>query len=378
MWLPEALAKQKLAEHGVLVPLGSVVKSPAEAEAIARRFPCGSVIKAQVPFGQRGKRGAVRFAATPAAAAKAAGDLLGSTIQTVVVQEVLVEERVPVARELFAAVTREPSGASPVVLFCSAGGVDVEETHAIAGGVRQRRVDIRRGFNLADAEALASDAPPSAKVAVASVLTELYGIYRELDAELVEVNPLALATDGRLMALDCKLVVDDSALSRHPNLPTIAVEGTPLERRARAEGLLFIELDGNVGVLANGAGLTMATLDAVVHFNGRPANFMEIGGDAYKKSATALSILLDHPGVQGLLINLCGAYARTDVIVGGLLAAWRELQPTVPVVFSIHGTGEDEAVRLVRDGWGVEPYPQMDDAVQAAIALAARRPTAGR
>ena len=145
---------------------------------------------------------------------------------------------------------------------------------------------------------------------------------------------------------------------------------TELEARAKEHGLKYIELDGEVGVLANGAGLTMTTMDAIRHFGGAPANFLEIGGDAYTKGKAALEIVLANPRVKSLLINFCGAFARTDVMVGGLLEAWEELKPDLPVVFSIHGTGEDEAIALVKEKLGIEPYDLMDHAVEAAVEAA--------
>jgi succinyl-CoA synthetase beta subunit len=178
--------------------------------------------------------------------------------------------------------------------------------------------------------------------------------------------------DGHFIALDCKLTVDDSAL---PRQEALARTGSPdkttdLEARAKALHLKYIELDGEVGVLANGAGLTMTTMDAIRHFGGAPANFMEIGGDSYTKAVPALEIVLDNPKVKALLVNFCGAFARTDVMAEGVVNAWLELKPKIPIVFTIHGTGEDEAIAMVRSRLGIEPVDLMDDAVKAAVAAA--------
>jgi succinyl-CoA synthetase beta subunit len=251
--------------------------------------------------------------------------------------------------------------------------MDIEEIHAAAPGrVLREHVSVQQGLDAAAAGRLAARAglPQEAGAALGAMLPALYSLYWTLDAELLEINPLAMTADGTLVALDCKLVIDDSAAFRQPALPPPAPSGTALERRARAEGLVYIELDGDVGVLANGAGLTMSTMDAVTYFGGRPANFMEIGGDAYRKAEPALSIVLANPRVKSLLVNLCGAFARTDVIVEGVLAAWDALKPELPVAFSIHGTGEARAIELVRSRLGVEPHDLMDDAVKAAIAMA--------
>jgi len=174
------------------------------------------------------------------------------------------------------------------------------------------------------------------------------------------------------VALDCKFVLDDAAIYRQPQLAPHGSPGTmtDLEKRGAAAGLKMIQLDGNVGVLANGAGLTMTTMDVIRHFGGRPANFLEIGGEAYTKSEIALDLVLSNPGVKSLVINFCGAFARTDVMAGGVVKAWAKLKPKVPVFFSIHGTGEDEAVQLVREELGIEPYDFMEDAIQAAVKAA--------
>ena len=200
----------------------------------------------------------------------------------------------------------------------------------------------------------------------------LYRAYRDNDAELLEINPLARLEDGRLVALDCKFVLDDSGIQRRQEL---AGTGSPetlsaLEARARALGLRYIELDGDIGVLANGAGLTMTTMDVIAHHGGRPANFLEIGGDAYTRARPALELVLDNPRIKCLLVNFCGAFARTDVMTGGLLDAWEALTPTIPVFFSVRGTGSAEAQAMLRERLGVTPCETMDEAIVAAIAAA--------
>jgi succinyl-CoA synthetase beta subunit len=181
-----------------------------------------------------------------------------------------------------------------------------------------------------------------------------------------------LLTDGTLLALDCKLIIDDASAGRQADLAALAApeQLTALERRAQDAGLKFIELDGDIGLLANGAGLTMTTMDIIAYLDGRPANFLEIGGEAYTKAETALGLVLAHPNVKSLVVNFCGAFARTDVMADGVTAAWLKLAPEIPVFFSIHGTGEEEAVRIVRERLGVEPFALMEDAVAAAIEAA--------
>lgn len=372
MFLEEAAAKSLLAGAGVRIPGGARATTAFEAEAAARAIGRPVAVKAQVPAGKRGKSGGIRFAATPAEARAAAGSILGTELAGFRVEAVLVEERVDIARELYAAVVTDAARRGPVLLFSTEGGVDIEETFAARPeAVLQHPLDIRRPLDARAAEArLAPVGLGAAAAAVARLLATLYEVYRAKDADLVEVNPLAVATSGEVVALDAKVVIDDAALGRHPELPKAPPSGTDLERRGAEQGLLFVELDGDVGVLANGAGLTMATMDAVAHFGGRPANFLEIGGQNYRRATEALGLVLANPRVKSLLVNLCGAYARTDVIVEGFLAGWEALKPTLPVAFSIHGTGEARAIQLVKERLALEPYDRMDDAVREAIAAA--------
>ncbi len=375
MFLEEAAGKARLAAAGVRIPGGRRAATPDEAGAAARAIGRPVVVKAQVPAGRRGKSGGVRFAETPAGAAKVAEALLGRDLGGVRVEAVLVEERVEVARELYAAVVTDAARRAPALLFSTEGGVDIEETVAVRpDAVIRHGLDIRRALEPAEAaRAIAAAGLGAAAGPVAALLSTLYDVYRANDAELVEVNPLALTRAGEVVALDAKVVIDDAALGRHPERPAPPPIGTDLERRGRDMGLLFVELDGDVGVLANGAGLTMATMDAVAHFGGRPANFLEIGGQNYKRATDAIGLVLANPRVKSLLVNLCGAYARTDVIIEGFLSGWHALKPDLPVAFSIHGTGSARAVDLVEARLGIAPYERMDDAVKAAIAAARGR-----
>ena len=368
MDFPEHHAKPLLARAGLTVPRGGFAADADGAAARAREVGGAVVVKAQVPAGGRGKAGAVRFADAPEEAAAAAAELLEMTVAGFAVSGVLVEERVDLRRELYAAVLNDAESRGPLVLFSTEGGVDIEEVHvATPERVLRRALDIRQGL---------SGLEPEERGAVAAALVTLYGVYRELDAELLEVNPLAIAAGGEAVALDCKLSMDDAARPRHAELVeqvarSLPETGTELERRARELGLYFIELDGDVGVLANGAGLTMTTMDVISHYGGAPANFLEIGGDAYTKATPALRLALDNPKVRSLVVNFCGAFARTDVMAEGVVAAIEELRPELPISFSIRGTGEEEAIALVRERLGKEPYDHMDEAVVAAIEAAA-------
>ena len=355
------------------VPRGVLCTSAAEAAKAAQQIgPC--VVKAQVPTGKRGKAGGIKLANSPAEAERVAGQILGMTIGDYTVERLLIEEQGKIEREFYAAVLHDTAARKPLILFSTEGGMDIEEIAAekpqairrllveIGGTPTSHDIaDMLAGLDLGDAEAQ-----------IADILERLYAAYRARDAELLEINPLALLADGRVVALDCKFVLDDAAVYRQAQIAPHGSPGamTELERRGAEAGLKLIQLDGNVGVLANGAGLTMTTMDVISHFGGRPANFLEIGGEAYTKAEIALDLVLSNPGVKSLVINFCGAFARTDVMADGVVKAWAKLKPKVPVFFSIHGTGEDEAVALVRQQLGIEPYDFMEDAIQAAVKAA--------
>lgn len=374
MNLEEHAAKQHiLGPAGIPAPKGSICETAEQASAIVADIG-PSVVKAQVPTGKRGKSGGIKLVHTPEEAAKAAREILRMSIGGHPVTRVLVEQLCPIEREFYAAVLIDVSSRSPMVLFSTEGGMDIEdvaERHPDA--ICRAVVNMHHGFGASDAAAMLNDLElGDATGKIADILARLYGIFRAKDAELVEINPLALLKDGRVVALDCKFVLDDASSVRQPDLTRVAAPDkmTVLEERGAASGLKFIQLEGNVGVLANGAGLTMTTMDVIDHFGGRPANFLEIGGEAYTKSEIALDLVLANPGVKSLVVNFCGAFARTDVMADGVVRAWKKLKPKVPVFFSIHGTGEDEAVKLVREQLGIEPFDFMEDAVKAAVEAA--------
>jgi succinyl-CoA synthetase beta subunit len=356
-----------LAAAGIQIPRGILVASAAEEIG-----PC--VVKAQVPTGKRGKAGGIKLAATPAEAEQVAVQILGMRIGDYTVERLLIEEQAAIAREFYAAVLHDFAVRKPLILFSTEGGMDIEEVAAEKpDAIHRLLVDIDGAPSPADIAGLLKGLDlGGAEAQIAQILGQLYAAYRARDAELVEINPLALLGDGRVVALDCKFVLDDAAAYRQPEIAAggAANAMTDLERRGAEHGLKLIQLDGNVGVLANGAGLTMTTMDVIQHFGGKPANFLEIGGEAYTKSEIALDLVLSNPGVKSLVINFCGAYARTDVMAEGVVRAWHKLAPRVPVFFSIHGTGEDEAIALVREQLGIEPYEFMEDTIKAAVEAA--------
>jgi succinyl-CoA synthetase beta subunit len=362
-----------LSVAGIPTLRGMLCRTAAEAAIAATKIgPC--VVKAQVPAGKRGKAGGIKLARTSDEARKAAEQILGMSIGGYTVERLLVEEQAQIAREFYAAVLHDVVARRPLVLFSTEGGMDIEEIAAAKpAAIRRLLLDVDSKPNASDFAGMLKglDLGP-AENQIMQILERLYTAYRTYDGELLEINPLAVLADGRVIALDCKFVLDDAAIYRQPELAKAGAPGsmTALEQRGVENGLKLIQLDGNVGVLANGAGLTMTTMDVIRHYGGKPANFLEIGGEAYTKSEIALDLVLSNPGVKSLVINFCGAFARTDVMAEGVVRAWHKLAPRVPVFFSIHGTGENEAVALVRKELGIEPYDFMEDAIQAAVKAA--------
>lgn len=367
MKLPEHEAKALLAELGVPVPDGRVVRSVDDARAAAVALGGRVAVKAQVRSGGRGKAGGIAVVDDPDAAAVAAERLLGSTLGDgdEVVDTLLVEEAVDIAEEHYLSVSIDPSAGRPMVMRSDQGGVEVE---SMADAIERTVIGAGAGVGAGALDA----AFPGGVDPLVATLVDAFG---RLDALLVEVNPLVVTTSGEQVAVDAKIELDDAAAFRHlerfARLEAAAPpEGTERERAAAALGLRLIELGGDVAILANGAGLTMATMDAVVAAGGSPANFLEIGGDAYTKATPALEIVLSQPGVRSLLVNFCGAFARCDVMTAGVVEAWTALQPDLPIAFSIAGTGQDEAAEMVRSQLGMEPHPSMEAAVAAAVAAA--------
>ena len=369
----EHAAKPLLAAAGIAVPESALAATPADAALVAEKIgPC--VVKAQVPTGKRGKAGGIKLAGTPAEAEAAAQKIIGMDIAGNTVEQVLVEAQADIAAEYYACVMTDAASKGPLMLFSTEGGMDIEEVaDANPDKIVRLLIDIRNGVDRAATEAALDGIGLDDKTGpVADVLEKLYDVYFNNDAELVEINPLIFTGEGNLVALDCKFSLEDSGANRRPELVNKGAPEklTELESRGRDIGLRYIELDGDVGVLANGAGLTMTTMDVVRHYGGEPANFLEIGGEAYTLGKPALELVLSNPRVKCLLVNFCGAFARTDVMTEGIVNAWQELKPTLPVFFTIHGTNEDEAIALVRERLNMEPYDLMDDAVKAAVAAA--------
>ena len=366
----EHAAKPLLTAAGITVPESRLARTADETAEAARDLGA-VVVKAQAPAGKRGKAGGIKTADSPEEAKAAAEKILRLEIAGHAVEKVLVEERSDIKREFYAAVLNDPAIKGPLVMCSTEGGMDIEDVaEKTPGAIQQAKVDIRQGFGPQDAQEMLEGLDlGGARDGIADVLVKLYDAYRANDAELLEINPLVVTASGAVVALDCKFVIDDSAIKRHREL---AATGTPdklteLEARGEEAGIKYIELDGDVGVLANGAGLTMTTMDVIRHHGGRPANFCEIGGEAYTKAKPALEMVLDKPGIKSLVVNFCGAFARCEVMMDGLLNAWDEISPDLPVFFSVAGTGDEEAIKMLKDRLGADPLSDMDAACKAAV-----------
>jgi succinyl-CoA synthetase beta subunit len=367
MRLFEYLAKAALREAGVPVPDGEVCATAEEVRRAAERI--GPVaVKAQVLVGGRGKAGGVRFGDTPEAAEAAARAILGMDLKGHRVERVYAESRLDVERELYVSVATDRAARRPLVMASAQGGVEIESVPDRA--IVRRHVDITWGAMPYVGREVAAALGLSGGLAAefASILERMYAVYRHRDAELVEVNPLVV-TGGHLVAADARLNIDDSALFRHRDLPQVD-EGSDLERRVREIGLAFVELDGDIAVMANGAGMAMATLDAIQFYGGRPANFLDAGGGAsVEPTAQALAVLVAmRPKV--IFINIFGGITRCDDVAEAILQVRGDGQGIpVPLVVRLVGTREAEGVALLRQA-GIEAFRDMGPAAERAVALA--------
>ncbi|HAI21721.1 MAG TPA: succinate--CoA ligase [Clostridiales bacterium UBA8153] len=374
MKLFEWEAKAVFREHGLPVPRGRVVKDPEEAAAVAQELGRPVVVKAQVLSGGRGKAGGINFAGDPAAAQAAAARLLGMMLAGEPVRSVLVEERLDIAREFYLSVTIDPALPAPVLMVSGAGGIDIEKQAATTPQlVFTQPVEIARGLQGFQVWNLLADAglPPAAMHQGVTVATELFRLFRQRDAELAEINPLALTTAGSLVAADAKLIINDNALFRQPWVPrTRAHFDHDLEYEAAQHGLNYVKLSGSIGLLCTGAGLSLATLDLVAREGARAANFLESGGANYRNAYHGLRLVLGDPEVKVLLINTFGLVSRADVICRGLADALKELGTVKPVVAAIRGTGEEEARRIFWEELGIASCPDTESAVRKAVKMA--------
>ena len=388
MDLVEFQGKQLFARNGVPVPPpGAVCRTVDEADAAAERLLAAAgavVVKAQVKVGGRGKAGGVRLARDVAEARAAAEAILGLDIKGHVVRVLLVEPASDIAEEYYLSVMHDRVGKGDLIICSRRGGVDIEEVNRTDPDavVKRQVLPSERADGLpravADEVVAAADIPVGVRDAAAGLLVALFGAYLAEDATLVEINPLIRTADDRVIALDAKVSLDGSAAFRHDGYAEWEVEGLevpdPLEARARAEGLQYVRLEGEVGVLGNGAGLVMATLDVVAQNGGRAANFLDVGGGASAESmATALSLVLSDPQVRSVLINIFGGITRGEEVARGVLGALERLGDFPQrLVVRLDGTNAEEGRRILAEAAhpGVVTAPTMQEAAALAVRLA--------
>jgi succinyl-CoA synthetase beta subunit len=380
MDLLEYQGKQLFARRGVPVPRGVPATTVEEAVAAADElgYPC--VVKAQVLIGGRGKAGGIKLAADRREAEAHAGAILGMDIRGFTVHQVWVEQASDIAAEYYASIVFDRAAKRPLVMLSTQGGMDIEEVAARdPGAIARLHVDPLLGFQDFHARRLAFDAGVDADVIrpIGALLTRLYDAFVGEEATLVEVNPMIVTGDRRVVALDAKVTLDDSALFRHADnaeLRDVSAED-PQERMARERGLTYVKLDGNVGILGNGAGLVMSTLDVVALAGGRPANFLDAGGGAKAEEITsAVEVILSNPAVNAVLFNIFGGITRCDEVARGLIEAFHQVRPEVPFVVRLDGTNDEEGRRLLAEASlpNVHTESTMLAAAERVVELAGR------
>ncbi len=384
MKIHEFQGKSLLAGYGVAVPRGEVATTAEQAAGIARKLGGKVVVKAQIHAGGRGQGGGVKLAENAEEARAVAARILGMTLVTKQtgpqgqrVRSVLVEETLPIARELYLGIAVDRAAAQPVLMASAAGGMEIEEVAARdPHAILRQAFDPDRGLPAYAARrlAFALDIPVPALGKAVAIMQALARAFSGLDASLAEINPLVLTTDDRLVALDAKLNLDDNALYRHPELKALRDENeeSPLEVEASRFNLNYIKLEGNVACMVNGAGLAMATMDIIQYAGGRPANFLDVGGGASREQVKqAFQILLKDPSVRAILINIFGGILRCDTLATGVVEAAREVQLKLPLVIRMEGTNVEQGRQILeQSGLAITVAQGMRDAAEKVVAAA--------
>jgi succinyl-CoA synthetase beta subunit len=378
MDLLEYQGKQLLARHGVPVPSGKPARTVDEAVAAADEigYPC--VVKAQVQIGGRGKLGGIKIAQNQDEAREHAGNILGMDIRGLTVYEVWVEQASDIASEYYASIVFDRSAKASLVMLSTKGGMDIE---AVADedptAIAKLHVDPLIGFQDFHGRRLAFEAGVDADVVrpVGEMLAKLYAAYISEEAMLVEVNPLIITGEREVKALDAKVTLDNNSLFRHPDNADLRdpSDEDPQEAMAKERGLTYVKLDGNVGILGNGAGLVMSTLDVVAQAGGAPANFLDAGGGSKAEAITAaVEVILSDPKVTAVLFNIFGGITRCDEVAKGLIEAFAQINPTVPFVVRLDGTNDVVGRELLADANlpNVHTVATMLEAAEKVVELA--------
>jgi succinyl-CoA synthetase beta subunit len=379
MDLLEYQGKQLFARHGVPVPKGRPARTAEEAVSAADEigYPC--VVKAQVQIGGRGKAGGIKLANNREEAGSHAREILGMEIRGLTVYELWVEEASEIAAEYYASVIFDRGAKAPLVMLSTKGGMDIE---AVAdedpAAIARLYVDPLLGFQDFHGRRLAYESGVERDVtrAVGEMLAKLYGVFVAEEATLVEVNPMIVTPQRDVRALDAKVTLDDNALYRHPENATLRDPSAedPQERMAKERGLTYVKLDGDIGILGNGAGLVMSTLDVVKQAGGEPANFLDAGGGSKAEAITsAVEVILSNEKVKAVLFNIFGGITRCDEVARGLIEAFAQVNPQVPFVVRLDGTNDEEGRRLLAEANlpNVHTEATMDGAAARVVELAA-------
>jgi succinyl-CoA synthetase beta subunit len=371
MNLHEYQGKELFARYGLPVLPGQVAGTPEEARDIAASIGGTVVIKAQVQAGGRGKAGGVKLATTPDEAFEKARAILALTIKGLPVRKVLVAQAADIAKEYYCAIVMDREKKAPLVMLSSEGGVDIEEVaHSAPEKIVKFHIP-QEGLRPYMARNLMAPLFPDFKQAgqAADILMKLYRAFLDGDCSLAEINPLAVTPEGRVIALDAKVVLDDNAEFRHKDWDSWRdpAEETPGARLAREKGLSYVKLDGDIGCIVNGAGLAMATMDLIKHYGGEPANFLDIGGSSNPEKVTAaLRIITGDSHVRAILFNIFGGITRCDDVANGIVASLTAAPLPVPLVIRLTGTNEEKARQILKD-FGLGATTSMDEAVRMVI-----------
>jgi len=382
--LYEHQGKELFARFGVTLPRSEVAHGPEEAGAALERLGGSAAVKVQVQIGGRGKGGGIVLARSRQEASDAARRMLDEGFGGMAVTRVLVEELVDIAGEFYCAITLDRSVGTYVGMVSAKGGVDIEEVaRTEPKAIRRAVIDPNLGLKPYQVRYLTGHLPEAARAGAAELLPKLWAVLSASDATLVEVNPMALLGDGRVIPLDAKVAIDDNALFRQPELAGLRSEFPvdPTQARANEKGLQYVKLDGEVGIIGNGAGLVMATLDVVSQAGGRPANFLDVGGGASAESmATSLEVVLSDPQVRSVLVNIFGGITRGELVAQGILEALQRVEATVPIVVRLDGTNAEEG-REILEGANhprIVPSATMLEAARTAVELAHAGEVAGQ